>query len=118
MRCCQRWSGIEEDRDIREGVRVNITKETIRDNALLLPKYSAVYRISDGAFKTLYVSDRLHALLKMTQEEYDRFTGDNALDIVLPQDREGLNAAIKGMLETGDELDFYYRVHSNRSGFD
>lgn len=97
---------------------MNITKDKIQDIIQFLPTYSALYRAHNGAFKTLFVSDKLPGLLGMEKDEYYKVTQDNAVDIVLPQDREGLLAAGSELLTTGKDIDYYYRVISNINGFD
>lgn len=97
---------------------MKITSENIKNISGLLPRYSAIYRIHDGEAKTLFVSDKLPGLLGMGKDEYHEITGNNALDIVLPQDRERLGKAISGFLASRNDLDYYYRVKSNFKGFD
>lgn len=97
---------------------MEITNETIAGIKELLPTYSAIYRISDRQFKTLFVSEKLPYLLGMEEDEYFDITGGNALNIVLEADRAGLLGAVKKMLNGEGDLDYFYRVYSNAKGFD
>lgn len=60
---------------------MNITKDKIQDIIQFLSTYSALYRAHNGAFRTLFVSDKLSGLLGMEKDEYYKVTQNDTGDI-------------------------------------
>ena len=97
---------------------MNITSDILQHFAEFSPIDSAVYRVRNGVLETLFLSENVPELLGMTREEYLKITSHDAMDLALPQDRSGLMAATLDCISTGKKLDYYYRVYSNKKGFD
>jgi len=97
---------------------MKITNENIINYAALSPIDTAIYRVRGGALETLFLSENIPDLLGMTREEYLKITEKDAMDLALPQDREALTAATLETIANGGKLDHYYRVYSNKKGFE
>jgi signal transduction histidine kinase/ActR/RegA family two-component response regulator len=97
---------------------MKITKETLEYLEKVTPGNAAFYRITEDAFETIYSSPGIPAVLGMSQEEYNNYTGKSAINIVLPEDLPGLAAAIKKCQFDGVPLDHTYRVVHKVNGFD
>ncbi|MCI2061417.1 MAG: ATP-binding protein [Eubacteriaceae bacterium] len=97
---------------------MNITDDFVQHFAEFSPIDTAIYRARGGALETMFLSENIPALLGMTRDEYLKITEKDAMDLTLPQDREGLGAATANGIATGRSFDYYYRVYSNIKGFD
>lgn len=97
---------------------MNITDAMLQDYTAFSPIDTAIYRVRGGALETLFLSENIPGLLGMSREEYLKVTEKDAMDLALVQDRSGLIAAAAACIQTGEVLDYYYRVYSNSKGFD
>jgi signal transduction histidine kinase/PAS domain-containing protein/ActR/RegA family two-component response regulator len=95
-----------------------LTEEQLKGYAAFSPVDTAIYRVRGGKLETLFLSENIPDLLGMTREEYLKITEKDAMDLTLPQDRKGLAAATGACIATGKKLDYYYRVYSDKKGFD
>jgi len=98
---------------------MDITREMLEHFASLSPIDAAVYHVTkSGALETLFLSENVPSLLSMTREEYLEITRKDAMDLTLPQDRPGLQAATARCVRTGEPFHYYYRVFHRTRGFD
>ena len=85
---------------------MNITIDILEHFKRFSPIDTAVYRVKDGALETLFLSENIPELLGMTREEYLKITEKDAMDLTLPQDREGLSKATVESIVSGNKLDY------------
>lgn len=97
---------------------IKLTEEMLRGFTAFSPVDTAIYRVRGGKLETLFLSENIPDLLGMSRQEYLKITEKDAMDLALPQDRKGLAAATLSCIVTGEKLDYYYRVFSNKKGFD
>ena len=84
------------------------------------PGDCAVYRVEDGALRTLFASSELPALSGMTPEEYRALTENDAAAVVLEPDRPLVAAKLAEISRSTDESAVFtltYRVLHNTRGF-
>ena len=80
----------------------------------------AVYRIEDGALRTLLCAPGLPALSDMTPEEYRALTEKDAAAVVLETDRPLVAAKLAEVLQSADESAVFtltYRIRHKTRGF-
>ena len=97
---------------------MELTKEMIQYLAEVTPGNAAIYRLSGEHFETLYLSPSIPALNGMTMEEYHEMASADAMEMIFPEDREMLKQAVRDCLQTGKQIDVYYRVFHKKAGID
>ena len=98
---------------------MELTKEMLAHFSALAPSNSAVYHVSrSGALETLFLSENIPSLLDLTREEYLRITEHDAMELALPNDRAGLQAATVRCITRGEPFEYHYRVYHKTKGFE
>ena len=98
---------------------MNITGDMISHFSAFAPANSALYHLNaSGALETLFLSENVPALLDLTREEYLKITERDAMDLTLPGDRAGLQAATVRCVTKGEAFEYYYRVYHKTKGFE
>ena len=95
----------------------NISCSVLKTIAESDPGDFGIYKIEDGRLVQLFSSGTLHYLSGMSEEEYERITGDDAAAVIIPQDRPEIARRIGEMLTGGGDQDFTYRIVHKDSGF-
>lgn len=97
---------------------MELTNEMLAYLKKVTPGDMAIYSLKGEAFEPLYLSPGLPALNGMTMEEFRTAFGGNAAGAVLPADMPMLLDALHSCIETGKELDCYFRVRHKTLGYD
>jgi len=96
---------------------MELTKEKIDYLAEATPGNKAIYQISGRRIIKLYMSESLHDVAGMDAEEFERVTGNNAADTVIPEDLPDLMRKIEDCIRTRRPMNHYWRVIHPQQGF-
>lgn len=97
----------------------NIDRGRIKEIGELFPGTVAIYRANGDSLETLYASDELPSILGMDPEEYHSISGQNAIDIIIPEDRKKVIAALRSCIDgTVPYPDIFYRVYNKKMDVD
>ncbi|MEG1695112.1 MAG: ATP-binding protein [Eubacterium sp.] len=64
----------------------------------------------DKTFTPIFISDRLYELYGMTKEEYDEATRHSTLDVLHPEDRQGLIDTVQAAYDEKRKFDYTHRI--------
>ncbi|MBT9775081.1 PAS domain-containing protein [Clostridium sp. MCC353] len=76
-----------------------------------IPGGIASYRVENGCFIPVFISDGVMALSGHTREEYNQVLDQGVFGTIYEQDRERLAAAVQEALLSGEVLDVSYRMY-------
>ena len=97
----------------------NIDRTQIKNIGELIPGTIAIYRANGDSLETLYTSKELPSILGMDEAEYSSLSASDAIDVVIPEDREkvvaALHACVEGKLQNPD---IFYRVYNRKMDVD
>jgi signal transduction histidine kinase/ActR/RegA family two-component response regulator len=94
----------------------SLTLEEINFLAKSIVGDISIYQVKDNALKVLYFSDSLSHIQGMTSEEHTATLNDNALEAVIPLDRPYVTKIMLDCIETGKEVDCFYRIFHKTKG--
>lgn len=69
-----------------------------------------VYEFCDGRLRLLYINEGYFRMIGASRSTRERFSGDNSLDAIHPEDRQFLSAALKKVAEGQNSVDIICRL--------
>ena len=90
--------------------RMEITDAVLKLLTQTTPGNYAVYQIDGSAMRLLLRSDGLPRLSGLTAAEYDALAADDAVQIVLENDRPYVVDVLARLMAAGGDMDFTYRI--------
>lgn len=94
----------------------NITNQELEILKTSMLGEFGLYKIIDGIPKTVYISAHLNLACGMTRDEFLARTGEDAMAVVLPSDKQQIMQDIRDCVQHGREIDARYRVKVKDKG--
>ena len=98
---------------------LDFTRDSLGQLIKAVPGDIAVYLAKDGRLETYYYSDGLPELSGLTNDEYEKTNGSDALNIVIGSDKKSVENDIFNLVRNGSgaHSNAIYRIYNKKTDF-